>query len=553
MINKLRKHFLWIGLVVVATITFAFVSSNSEFEISKNLDIFATLYRDVNAYYVGDIEPNKFMRTGIDAMLKSLDPYTNFISEAEIENYRFQTTGLYGGIGAVIRKVGDKTVVIEPYEGFPAFKAGIRAGDLLLQIDDVSTDGKSSDDISKILKGTPGTDVTVVIQHPNETTSQTLKLTREEIKVKSVPYYGMLNDHIGYIRLTQFTDKCGQEVADAFTDLKSKNDLQGLIFDLRGNPGGLLNEAVNIANIFVEKGKEIVSTKGKVDSWDKSYTALNNALDTQMPLVVLANSGSASASEIVSGCLQDLDRAVILGQKTFGKGLVQTTRTLSFGTQLKVTTAHYFTPSGRCIQALDYSHRNDDGSVGKIPDSLKTAFKTAAGRVVYDGGGIDPDVVTTAKKLSLITTTLLSKNLIFDFATNYALAHPSIDNAKVFSVTENDWNDFLTFLNGKDYEYDTKSETDLQQFKKTAEAEHYFDDVKDDYETMMNKISHHTSEDLQTNKSEIMEMLREEIVSRYYFQKGRVESSLTYDADVLQAVTLLQNAEAYQKLLTVQK
>ena len=552
MLTKLKKPLLVALFAIAAFIPLAFVG-NDYFEISKNLDIFGTLYKEVNTYYVDDVDPAKFMRTGIDAMLESLDPYTNYISEADIEGYRFQTTGKYGGIGAIIRKVDDNIVIAEPYKGFAADKAGLRAGDVVLEVDGKSAKGKSVDDVSKILKGTPGTDVKLLIQRPGEKSSVEKVITRDEVKVNSVPYYGMLNNDIAYIKLSQFTENCGDDVASALKDLESKQQIKGVVFDLRSNPGGLLNEAVNVANVFVDKMQEIVSTKGKVQEWDKVYYALNTSVDSKVPLAILTNSGSASASEIVTGVVQDYDRGVIIGQKTYGKGLVQTTRPLSYGTQLKVTTAHYYTPSGRCIQALDYAHRNDDGSVGKIADSLKHAFKTKSGRVVYDGGGVDPDFKLDPQKLSPITISLLEKSLIFDYATDYRLKHETISSAKDFHISDTEYNDFVQWLNGKEYDYKTKSEEKLSDFKETAQKEAYWDAVKGDFEKLQSEMQHDKSNDLVKFKDEIEEMLEEEIASRYYYQDGRIESSLKDDPEVAKAVEVLENSELYSKTLQASK
>lgn len=550
--KKMKTLLLLAGLSVAAFLPIAAVTNNY-FEISKNLDIFATLYKEVNTYYVDDIEPAKFMKTGMDAMLETLDPYTNYISEADIEGYRFQTTGKYGGIGALIRKSGDLIVIAEPYLNYPANKAGLMAGDVILEVDGKSTKGKDVDDISKILKGTPGTEVKLLIQRPGEKNQLLKTLEREEIKVSSVSYSGMIDNNIGYIRLEQFTEGCGQEVENAFKELQSKNQLKAIVLDLRGNPGGLLNEAVNVANIFIDKGNEIVSTRGKVKEWDKVFYAIDAAVDTRIPLAILTNNGSASASEIVSGTVQDYDRGVIIGQKTFGKGLVQTTRPLSYGTQLKVTTAHYFTPSGRCIQALDYAHRNEDGSVGKIPDSLKTAFKTKSGRTVYDGGGVDPDFATDAEKLAPISYSLVDKGLIFDFATQYRLRHNTIADPMDFKLTDTDYNEFTAFLSQKDYDYSTKTEEKLKALQEAAEKEDYWAAIHDQFSALKNSMMHDKEHDLQKNKEQISELLEEEIASRYYFKDGRLEVGLKNDPDVKKAIEVLNNQEVYSKALMAQK
>src|SRR4030095_7316815 len=420
MINLFKKSKTWlIAIAITATGLFSISLTDEYFEISRNMDIFATLFRELNIYYVDETKPGDLMKKGIDAMLESLDPYTNYIPESEVEDYRFMTTGQYGGIGALIGQKGDQVVITDPYEGFPAQKADLRAGDVIVEIDGKSIKGKKYDEISKILKGQPKTPVKLMLKREGEAEMLEKTIVRDEIKINSVSYSGMLDNEIGYIRLTGFTDNAGIEVKDALVELKTKHNAKSVVLDLRGNPGGLLNEAVNITNIFVDKGVEVVTTKGKVKEWDKTYKALNNPVDDQIPLVVLVNSGSASASEIVSGSIQDLDRGIIIGQRTFGKGLVQTTRPLSYNSQLKVTTAKYYIPSGRCIQEVDYSHRKEDGSLGKIPDSLRVAFKTSRGRTVYDGGGVAPDIEVKEKDYADISKTLGNKGYFFEYANKY--------------------------------------------------------------------------------------------------------------------------------------
>lgn len=530
---------------------FAFTSSSNEkyFEIAKNLDIFATLFKEVNNFYVDDVNPNKLMKTGIDAMLESLDPYTNYIPEDEVEDYRTMTTGQYGGIGAVIGKRNNKTTVLMPYEGFPAHMAGLKIGDEILSVDAVEVIEKNTNDVSKLLKGQAGTKVKVKIKRFGINEPLELELTRQKIKIDNIPYYGMVNDEVGYIHLTDFTSNASKEVKDAIVALKEKG-MKSLIFDLRDNPGGLLNEAINISNLFIPKDKEVVSTKGKAVEWNKVYTTLNQPVDIEMPLVVLVSSRSASASEIVSGTVQDYDRGVLIGQKSYGKGLVQATRPLSYNSQLKVTTAKYYIPSGRCIQALDYSHRNEDGSVGKIPDSLKTEFKTKNGRSVYDGGGVDPDILVTRKEAPAILVSLINKGYLFDYATVYASKHKTITSAKSFKISDDEYKEFIKSIEGKDYDYSTKVEKNMNELIESAKKEKYYEDIKEQIETLKNKVSHNKLSDLNKFSTEIRESLEQEIVSRYYLQKGIVESSFDNDEDVKEAIKILNDPTKYQKLLT---
>jgi len=547
--KKLHWYHYSLFIVVFALSSFTAINSlTNYFEISKNLDIFASVYREVNTNYVDEVDAGKIMKKGIDEMLNSLDPYTNFFSESEVEDFRFQITGTYGGIGAQIGNKGDYVVVTDPYENCPAQKEDVRAGDIILEIDGKSTKGKNTSDISKLLKGQAGTKLKMIIKRENEG-ELTKTLTREEIHISNVPYFGMINENTGYIRLATFTNDAGKEVKDALVELKKNQQLKSVILDVRGNPGGLLNEAVNIVNVFTPQNQEVVSTKGKIKDKNFIYKTLNNPIDIEIPLVVLTNRSSASASEIVSGSIQDLDRGVIVGLKTFGKGLVQKTFPLNYNTQVKITIAKYYTPSGRCIQALDYSHRNEDGSVGAVPDSLKKEFKTKNGRKVFDGGGVDPEIIVTHHTNSKLAESLISKQLIFDFATTYRIKHPKIVSAKEFHVSESDFDDFKKFISGKEYDYMTASEKALDDFKRKAEDEKYFAAVKDQFESLKHNLQHDKDADLGKNKSEIMQLLDKEITVRYYFQKARYEASFSSDEDIQEALKLFSDLNRYQNLL----
>ncbi len=546
---KRKSNWIAATAIVIITALSGLSFRDDYFEISKNLDIFTTLFREINLYYVDEVKPGDLMKTGIDAMLESLDPYTNFIPEDDIEDARFMTTGQYGGIGALIRTKDDYIVISEPYEDAPAAKAGIMAGDVILEVEGKSTKGKSTSDVVKFLKGTPNTPVKILIQRPGTEKPFEKTITREEIKVKNVPYFGMIDDKIGLIKLTGFTEDAGREVRDALTKLKENPSLEGLVLDLRGNPGGLLREAINIVNVFVDKGIDIVSTKGKVKEWDKTYKSLNSPVDLSIPVAVLVNRSSASASEIVSGSLQDLDRAVVIGQRSFGKGLVQTSRPLTYNTQIKITTSKYYIPSGRCIQAKDYSHRNEDGSVGTVPDSLIREFKTRNGRKVYDGGGVNPDVSLALQEYAPVTRAIASENVLFDFATDYRIKHSEILAAKVFSVDETIFGDFVKYIGDKEIKYETESEELLGKLKEATEKEKYFESVQQEYNALKDKILRDKKVDIQKAKMEISELLADEIVSRYYYQRGRIENSFAKDEELIKAVEILKNKTFYTDIL----
>ncbi|MEI6820714.1 MAG: S41 family peptidase [Bacteroidota bacterium] len=545
---------LRISIILISIVFISFTSSaqknDNDFEISKNLEIFTTLYKQLHLNYVDPINSGDLMKKGIDAMLEDLDPYTVYIPESEIEDYKLMTTGQYGGVGALIHQNGSDVIISEPYEGFPAFKAGLIPGDRILEINKKPTKGKSVSDISSILKGQPGTTLTLLIDRDGEAKPFEKTLTREEIKIDNIPFYGVVSNEVGYIKLNGFTQNAGNEVREALIKLKEKNNIKFIILDLRGNGGGLLQEAVNIVNIFTDKGQLVVSTKGKVEERNYSHKTTNAATDLTIPLAILVDRNSASASEIVSGAIQDLDRGIIIGQKTYGKGLVQNIFPISYNSQVKITIAKYYIPSGRCIQAIDYTHRNEDGSAGKIADSLKAAFKTKNGRVVYDGGGIEPDITMKPEVLSNITLSLISKYLIFDYANKYRKTHTSISAAKDFTITDSIYADFTKFLSGKDYDYVTKSEKNLKELKDIAVNEKYFDAIKNEYEALKDKLIHDKTDDLKKNSKEIKELLKAEIVNRYYFQKGRIEASLSDDPEIAKAISIFNDQSQYKAILT---
>lgn len=535
-------------LAIIFFLPFAGLNQNN-FEISKNLDIYTTLFRELNINYVDEINSGELMEAAINAMLESLDPYTIYIPESEVEDYRFMTTGKYGGIGALIHKQGDYVVISEPYEGFPAHKAGLKAGDRILKINNKSAKGKSSADVSKVLKGSPGTTLKILIERNGESKPIEKEIIREKIKIENIPYYGMLNDDIAYIKLTGFTQGAAREVKNSFLKLKENNDVKSLILDLRGNGGGLMNEAVDITNIFVEKDKEVVSTKGKLSNRNKSHKTRYAPVDLSIPLVVLVNQASASASEIVAGAIQDLDRGVIIGQRTFGKGLVQNVIPLSYNSKVKVTVAKYYIPSGRCIQAIDYSLKDENGHFNKIPDSLITAFKTQNGRTVFDGGGIEPDINLKPLKFSNIATSLFTKFLIFDYANKFFRENPEILPADEFIITDQIFDDFKNYISDKDYDYTTESEKTLEKLKKHAEKEKYFDAIQSEYKTLKMKMKHDKNEDLNKYKDQIKELLKIEIVSRYYYQKGEILASIADDPEIKKAMEILENKTLYESIL----
>ena len=544
-----KKLLAALALSTLGLASFRAASDNERyFEIAKNLDIFATLFKEVNTYYVDEITPAKLVKTGIDAMLRSLDPYTNYIPEDDIEDFRTMTTGQYGGIGASVVKRNGKAIVLSAFEGYPAQKAGLLPGDEILDINGIVVDKKSNFDIGKLLKGQANSTVKLLVTRYGQEKPVQIDITLDKIHLDNVPYTGMISGDVGYFQLGGFTVDAGKEVRAAVSKLKEQG-AKKIVFDIRDNPGGLLNEAVNISNLFIDKGLDVVSTKGKVTEWNKTYKALDVPLDTQIPVAIITSSRSASASEIVSGVLQDYDRAVVVGERTFGKGLVQATRPLSYNSQLKVTTAKYYIPSGRCIQEIDYAHRSEDGTLGKFPDSLRTAFKTTAGRTVYDGGGVAPDIEVQDREIADITRILLQKSYLFDYATRYRAEHATIPTARAFKLTDVDYQKFVAYLQGKNISYSTDAEKALTDLSKKVKEEKHYDDVKLELEAVRKKITVNKANDLQRFKPEIKELLEQEIVSRYYFEKGRTEAGFDDDPNIIAAVAVLNDPNRYAALL----
>jgi carboxyl-terminal processing protease len=541
-----------VSAVLISVVFFGFTDDKRNFTIVKNLDIFYTLFRELNSYYVDETDPEKLIRTSIDGMLESLDPYTEYIPESEMDDFKFMTTLEYAGIGSMIGKHKQNVVITEPYEGFPAQKSGLKAGDIILEIDGVDMSDKTTQSVSEKLKGPAKTQVKIKVDRPGEKKPLLFEITREKIQINPVSYYGMIDGNTGIIKLSSFTTNCSEEFRKAFLDLRDRQKAKGIIIDLRSNGGGLLDEAIKIVNFFVPRSSDIVSTKGKVKQMDKVYKAIYQPIDTIMPLVVMINRGSASASEIVAGSLQDLDRAVIIGQRSFGKGLVQTTRGLSYNTQLKVTTAKYYIPSGRCIQAVDYTHRNEDGSVGLVPDSLISEFKTKNGRKVFDGGGVSPDVKIDPRKGNNISYALITQLVVFDYATKFSLEHSKIESAENFKVTDAIYADFKKFVVAqKNFSYKSKTQEAFKDLKDVASREEYYNAAKAEFEALEKMIALDTQKDLELFKDEITELLAQEIVQRYYYQRGVAQYSIKTDKEIANATELLspQN-NTYSELLT---
>lgn len=518
------------------------------YDINKNIDIFNSLLRELDMFYVDSIEVNNLVQGTINNMLTRLDPYTEYYSEENMGDLQFLTTGEYAGIGAIISYKDEQVIINEPYEGLPADKSGLKAGDAVLEIDGQDMRKSTVKQVSDKLKGIPGTVLTLTIQRPGEKKKRTITIEREKIEMDPITYADLIGKNIGYFHFASFTTNSSDRVKETVTELKNRG-ATSLIMDLRGNGGGILDEAVNVVNLFVPKGEEIVSTKGKVKQWDRSYHTQNQPLDQVIPIVVLIDTGSASASEIVAGSLQDLDRAVIVGNRSFGKGLVQTTRDLPYGGNIKITTSKYYIPSGRCIQALDYSHRNPDGSVARVPDSLTNLFKTRNGREVRDGGGITPDIMLPQKNGSTIAYYLMADYIIFDYVTAWVQQHPTIAAPERFHMTDTDYASFKEFVKSKNFKYDQFSEHSLQQLKSMMEFEGYMKVASKEYKALEDKLHPNLDRDLELFKEDIKRMIESEIVQRYYYKKGVLIHQLSGDKVFDKAVEVLKNPDLYHSVL----
>lgn len=549
MIEKLKKPIVFIPLILILFVgTIAFQVKNDKlFALAKNIDIFATLVRELDSYYVDEIDPDKLVTIGINAMLEELDPYTEYIPEEESADFRMLTTGEYAGIGALIGNRGEGNMILMPYTGFPAQTAGLRIADFILKIDSIDVAKKPTSEVSELLKGPANTPLTVKVLRDKDTLN--FSLIRKKITLKNVPFYGKIDDKTGYIKLSDFTTNASTEVRNALVNLKSQG-AERLILDLRDNPGGLLNEAVEIVNLFIPKGKEVVKTLGKLQNVNYTYKTTKTPIDKDIPLVVLINERSASAAEIVAGALQDYDRAVLVGRKSFGKGLVQTTIPLTYNAQVKVTTAKYYIPSGRCIQAIDYAQTRENSSLTSVPDSLRKEFRTANGRIVLDGAGIEPDELVEEIRYAPISYTLVAGNHVFDFATHYFYRNESITDPMNFRISDQDYDDFKKFLDGKEYDYTTYVEKSVQDLEKYAEKEAYFEEIKAQLDAIKAKVNHSKENDLDTHQAEVKKILSEEIVSRYFFQEGMIEAGLDQDPAIELAKTFLSDRVRSIKVLT---
>jgi len=550
-ITMKQKIYIHLFSLVLLLLNYSslYAQDKNNFEISKNIEIYVDALRQLNLNYADDINPGELNKTAIDAMLNKLDPYTIYVPESKLEDFELMTKGEYGGIGALIQKQGEYVVITEPYEGFPAQKSGLKAGDKIIAIDGESAKDKDTPEVSEKLKGVPGTNLVLIIESFGDTLKREVEIIREKVKFPNIPYYGMLDKEVGYISLMQFNPNAAADVKKAFNELKTDNALKGIILDLRGNGGGLLNEAVDITNIFVPKGQTIVTTKGKLSENVRIHRTRNNAIDQKIQLVVLVNTNSASASEIVAGAIQDLDRGVILGERTFGKGLVQHVVPLPYNSKMKITVAKYYIPSGRCIQAIDYFNENGNGEHAKVPDSLLSSFKTKGGRTVHDGGGIIPDICIDPAPFSQITADLYANNYIFNYANSFVLKNNEIAEPENFVITDSIYADFKVFVTDEDFDYLTETESLIERLKKSAERESYISVLADQIQTVDSLVREEKKNDIKKFRSEIQDLLLLEIVGRYYYQKGKIIATIKSNPEIKEAINILSNNSLYTSIL----
>ena len=549
--NKKRITYSLLSALIVLVGAGTIAATNPDFALGRNIQILFNMFRELSLLYVDEVDPEKLMLNAADGMTRELDPYTELIPEKEMADFEIMTTGKYGGMGAIIQKKGDYVMVAQPYKGSPADKAGLQIGDIILAVDDKDVKGLEIQEVSSMLKGTPGTELSLKVRKLLTDQEQELTIKRERIVLSALPYWGIIADSIGYISHKEFTEDCSADLRNAFISMK-KEGIKGLIIDLRGNGGGILQEAVKILSMFVPKGTEVVSMRGRMKELDATFTTQSEPIDTEIPVVVLINGSSASAAEIVAGAFQDLDRGILVGQRSFGKGLVQNTRPVGFNSFLKLTTAKYYTPSGRCIQVLDYSHRAEDGSVGAVPDSLIREYSTAGGRKVYDGGGIMPDIRMPENYYSRFTNMLFAKGYIEDFANLYFKKHREPIDVDTFEVTDADYNEFVAFMADKPIDSESDTKQTLDQLRQKAERDKYLDRIEEELNAIEEKIQDDKQTDLEAFKNELKMVLSNEIVMRYHYIGGVVRNNAHHDPEVLKAIEVLRDTTNYHRILTSQ-
>lgn len=549
---KKRIKYFVAGAVLLAAGGLLMAAENPDFKLGRSIEVLINMFRDINMFYVDETDPEKLLEDAAMGLTMRLDPYTEYMPASEMEQFSIMTTGKYGGIGSLIRKKGEYITIAQPYEGSPADKAGLQIGDRLVEVDSVNVVGMESDKVSELLKGDPGTPLRLKVRKLVPDKEVTVDLIRERIAIPGVPYHGMVADGIGYIQHVDFSENCSADMRRAFTEMSKDGNLKGLVLDYRGNGGGILQEAVKILSMFVPKGTEVVSMRGRTPEMSSVFKTELDPIDLDIPIVVLTNSGTASAAEIVSGALQDLDRAVLVGQRTFGKGLVQMTRPVGYNSYLKVTTAKYYIPSGRCIQAIDYAHRNEDGSVSSVPDSLITEYATSNGRKVYDGGGIMPDVKVAPEYVSLFTVIAYQRGYIDDFGDEYTRRNPQPIDIETFTVNDRIYNEFCKFMEDKDVEYQSQTIRALADLKDKAQRELYYNDIKDELAAIESRLKDDKKSSLELYREQLSELIKDDLIRRHYYARGVTQAKLKEDRELAEAIALLQQRERYDRIISSQ-